>query len=110
MRVKEIRIKKIIVPKQMIYKRQLYKITDIDKKYIIREYKVIMFDNKINNVYIGSLHPNSDPSTNEFCIPHELRQLNFNSETKKFLESVLNVFNVDHCYFTPWGEIEYEKI
>lgn len=110
MRIKEVKIRKVIVPKQMIYKRKLYKITDIDKKYIIREYVVRLFNNKINSVSIDASHPNSDPSTNEFCIPHELRQLSLNTETKKFLEITLNVFNIDHCYFTPWGEIEYEKI
>lgn len=109
MKVKEVRIRKVIVPKKMFYKRRLYKITDIDKKYVIREYVVRLFDGKINAVFIDAPHPNSDPSTNEFCIPHKLRKLTLDTETKKFLEEMLNVFNIDFCYFAPWGEIKYEK-
>ena len=106
---KEVKIQKVIVPKRMIYRGILYRITDINRKYIIREYVVKLLNDKILFVYIDALHPNSDPTTNKFCIPHQLRQLNFNPETKKFLENTFNVFNVDNCYFTPWGEIKYEK-
>lgn len=110
MNIKVVETKKIIVPKRMVYRRELYRIVDIDPKFVIRNYTIRLFDNKIESVFLDAPHPNSDPTTGEFCIPNELRELTLNSETREFIEHLFNVFNIDNCYFTPWGDINYEKV
>jgi len=110
MSIKEVETKKVIVPKKMIYRNSLFRITDIDPKYVIRKYTVRLVDGKIDSVYLDSIHPNSDPDTNEFCIPFELRNLPLNEQSIEYIEHMINIFNLDNCYFTPWGEIKYESI
>lgn len=110
MGIKNIEVKKVIVPRKMIYKNSLFRITDIDQKYIVRSYVVRTVDGKIDSVRLDSEHPNSDPDTNDFCIPFELKNLPLNERTREYIEHMINIFNIDNCYFTPWGEIEYEKI
>lgn len=110
MNIEEVETRKVIVPKRMVYRRELYRIVGIDPKFVIRKYTVRLFDNKVESVFLDAPHPNSDPTTGEFCIPGELRELTFNSKTREFLEHLFNVFNIDNCYFTPWGDINYEKV
>jgi len=110
MSVKEVEIRKVIVPKKMIYRNSLSRITDIDPKYVMRKYIVRLIDGKIDSVYLDCVHPNSDPDTNQFCIPYELRNLPLDEQTIEYIEHMIGIFNLDNCYFTPWGEIEYESI
>lgn len=105
----EIIVNRILVPSQMIYKKELYEICDIDNKYIIRKYKVLFDNKKIYEVFIDALHPNSNPSSGEFCIPNDLKQCDFDDISQSILENILITFNIDDCYFTPWGDIEYRK-
>jgi len=105
----EVIVNRILVPSQMIYKSELYRICDIKDKYIIRKYKVLIEDEKIYEAFIDAFHPNSDPSTGEFCIPNDLKQCNFDNICQSILENIFITFNIDDCYFTPWGDIEYRK-
>jgi hypothetical protein len=107
---KEIKVKSVIVPNKVIYNGELYCITDIDEKFIIREYTVSLFDGKIYSVKIDSEHPNADPETGQVCISSMLQNYGFSEKSKAMIHSILYCFNLDNCYFTPWGEFEYERM
>lgn len=107
---KEIKVTSVIVPNKVIYNGELYLITDIDDKFIIREYTVSLFNGKIYSVKIDCDHPNADPETGQVCIPSVLQDHGFSDQSKAMIHSILCCFNLDNCYFTPWGEFDYEKM
>lgn len=102
-------VRKIIVPSRIIYKRKLFKITYIKQKYVIRKYCIKTIRDKFISLYLDSLHPNAD-SSGEFCVPYKITNITFKNNLKNILESMIYTFNLDDCYFKPWGEIEYEEI
>lgn len=103
-------INKIFVPKRLIYKSKLYRITKlINTNYILEGYTIELLDGKIFDVIINNIHPNADPSTGEFCLPDIMYEKDLTDERKLAIENILQTFNVDSCYFTPWGEIEYAE-
>lgn len=110
MKIKEHIINNIYVPSKLIFKNQLYKITDLNEKFIIKGYKIKTVNNLIDSVILETSHPNANPKTGEFCLPHKLRSLKLNKKTKEMIGVMLCNFNLDDCYFTPWNEIECQKI
>ena len=110
MKIKKETINKILVPEKMIYNRKVYKITGLESKYIIKKYTVKTVNGKIDSVYLDSLHPNCDPDTKQFCIPNILRQQKFNKKIQPILENIIITFNLDDCYFKPWGDISYIQL
>jgi len=102
-------VKKIIVPSRIIYQRKLYKIIKIDKKYIIKGYIFTIINDRIISLMIKNLHPNAD-SSGEFCLNKEVKNISDIEKAKPLLEQMLSTFNLDDCYFTPFGEIEYQLI
>ena len=106
----EIIVDKILVPHIIMYKNNVYYICDFHKKYIIRQYKVVINENeKIYKVFIDAAHPNANPQTSEFCISDQLKELAFDSFSQSVLENMLITFRIDDCYFTPWGEVSYDQ-
>ena len=103
-------IKKIIIPSRLIYEKQLYKITKISKKYVIREYMITEINGRFDSLFVTTPHPNVNPKTNMFCIPSFIDDSFIDENFKKLLESLMSTFNVDNCYFTPIGDIEYRKL
>lgn len=99
--------RKIIVPSRLIYKKKLFKITYVPQKYIIKKYIIKIIQDKFVSLNIESSHPNADYS-GEFCIPYNMTNITFKNNLKKILENMMNTFNLDNCYFTPWG-IKYEE-
>jgi len=109
MEMKRRKIEEVIVPTRLIYKNDFYKILDYKDSYIIKGYTVVLVNDNIDEIIIHNLHPNANPKTGEFCIPHSLREFPFNEETKKMIYSMLSCFNLDDCFFTPWNEIKYQR-
>lgn len=99
-----------IIPRKLIFNNQIYKITKLDKKFQINGYVVKTVEGKIDMVILRSAHPNALPKTGEFCIPSTLRKHELNENTKKMIKNMLICYNLDDCYFTPWDEIDYEKL
>lgn len=96
-----------IIPERIIFKRDLYKITNIDKKYIIKEYTIQTYKNGFEKLILKSPHPNAIPKTGEFCIPERLIGKPVDSKLKFIIETQLLVtYNLDNCYFTPWDELQ----
>jgi len=101
---------KIIIPKRLIYKKQLYQITKFDRKYIINNYRIQTTEGLFLWLFVDSPHPNVSPKTNIFCTPSQMNEEYISNKFLFFIETLLSTFNADDCYFTPWGEIEYEKM
>jgi hypothetical protein len=109
MKIVDHEIRKVNIPYKLIFRNQLHEILDIDKKFIIKGFKVKTVDGKIDSVFLNNPHPNANPRTGEFCIPNSLRKLELNENTLKMIQTILCCFNLDDCYFTPWDEIEYRR-
>lgn len=110
MKIKEKTISKILVPERLVHNKRVCKITGLESKYIIKKYTVKIVNGKIDSVYLDSVHPNCDPNTKQFCIPNILRQQKFNKKTQPILENIIITFNLDDCYFKPWGDISYTQL
>jgi hypothetical protein len=102
-------IRELYVPQRLIYRNQLFEIVNIAEKFIIKECIIKTVDGLIDTITINSPHPNAEPSTGIFCIPHSLRNHKINKNTLEIVRHMLCCFNLDDCYFTPWDEIEYKK-
>ena len=109
MEIKTHNVREVHVPHKLIFKNQIHEIIDIDPKFVIKGFKVKTVNGKIDKVTISCPHPNANPKTGEFCIPHSIRSHDLNKNTVKMIQSMLNCFNLDDCYFTPWDEIKYRK-
>lgn len=110
MEIERKKIKKLLVPKRIIYNSKIYKITKIiNQDYIIKGYNIELLDGKIFDVILNNSHPNADPSNGEFCLPDILYNKELTDERKVAIENMICTFNVDSCYFTPWGNIEYSR-
>jgi len=109
MNIKTYRIREVNVPRQLIFKNQIHEITNLDRKFVIKDYKIKTVDGKLDMIILNNPHPNANPKTGEFCIPHKLRQLDVDKKTLNMIKSMLCCFNLDDCYFTPWDEIEYKQ-
>lgn len=109
LREEKFKIPNFISPEKIIYNGDVFKIMNHPSKYFIKGYEVTVLNDKIYKVHINGKHPNAKPSTGNFCLPYELKQLPFNDTTKQMLELVLSHYNLNDCYFTPWNEIQYKK-
>jgi len=109
MNFKKLQVQKPIAPKKIIHNGDVYNILKYPDKYFIKGYKITLLNGKIYNVHINGAHPNAEPSTGKFCIPNDLRKIDFNANIKKMLEIIMSQHNLNNCYFTPWNEIHYRK-
>ena len=109
MKIEDHLIREVCGPYKLIFKNEIYEIINIDRKFIIKGFKIKTVDKKIDMVILKDPHPNANPRTGEFCIPESLRELPLNDSTLKMIKVMLCCFNLDDCYFTPWDEIEYRK-
>jgi hypothetical protein len=109
MNIEKIEIRRPIGPKKIVHNGDVYKIIKYPKKYFIRGYRLTLINGKIDNVHINGEHPNAQPGTGKFCIPNDLRKIDYNDNTRNLLETILSQYNLNNCYFTPWNEIHYRK-
>ena len=110
--IKDIIIVKNLFPKRLIYNQKIYNIISCEKKYKISKYLCKVINDKLEELYIigNTCHPNAKPKNGEFCIPSSIKGANFDSLQKNIIENILTTFNIDYCYFTPWGEITYNEV
>lgn len=105
-----IKVLTCLFPKKMIYENKLYRITSFNRKYHINSYTIKVINNKLEELYIEGYHPNAKPKNNEFCIPHTIMGVDYSELEDNVIENILTTFNIDYCYYTPWGEIEFKEI
>lgn len=109
MNIEKLKVEKSIGPQKIIHNGDVYQIVNYPQKYFISDYKITLINGKIHNVYVNGKHPNAEPSTGKFCIPNDLRKVDFNKNVQKLLEIIIAQYNLNNCYFTPWNEIHYKK-
>jgi len=99
-----------LVPTRLIYQNKLYSIADIDGDHIINKYEIFLDDeDRIKKICIDADHVNSEPQTDIFCIPEELKNRYLTKKIIKEIEIAIETYNLNDCYFTPWHYISYEK-
>ena len=109
MKIQTKKIREIHVPNKLKFKNIIHEITNLDKKFIIKDYQIKTNDDKIDTVILYNPHPNANPQTGEFCIPYNLRDFEINEKSLNIIKILLCCFNLDDCYFTPWDELKYKK-
>jgi len=98
----------IIFPDKLLYELKMFNIKIIDQKYIIKSFEIHTVNNKVDKLIItNGKHPNCNPETFEFCIPHFFKTLDLNSDTIQLIKNMLKIFNFQNCYFQPWLAFEY---
>jgi hypothetical protein len=98
-----------ITPKTMKYKNEIYDISFVDPKLIIRNHIIKLKYGKLNRIILNGKHPNSNTTTNEFCLPFGLLGKKFDKSLREMIEYLISTYNLDSCYFMPWGLIKYER-
>jgi len=109
MNIKIHTINTFINPKKIIFNRELFQITKIPSYYHIELYDIKTVNEFIEKVLLFNQHPNANPETGELCIPKLLKKHKVTEQSKNIIHSILDCFNLDDCYFTPWDEITYKK-
>ena len=103
--------KKRVVPNKFFWHDEVFRITRIKSKYVITEYRIEVTNNGfINKLTINAKHPNSDPVTNEFCLPEWLKGVELNKLLLHTIEGMLSSFHLDSCYFSPLEELKWERL
>jgi hypothetical protein len=105
---KTIAVSDIIIPSKAIYQNIQYELHDVPKEYVIFGYKIMTLDSIICSLRISSKHPNADKNGN-FCLPLVLLTKKYTKEMKTSINSMLECFNLDNCYFTPYNVKLYRK-
>lgn len=97
-----------IIPSRLIYQNKLYSIISIDDDYIINKYEIYL-DNydRIENIHIDANHVNSDPDTDLFCLPEDIKQRQLSNKLIREIEIIMETYNLNNCYYTPWSYIKY---
>jgi hypothetical protein len=98
-----------IIPKTMKYKNEIYDILFVNPKLIIRKHIIKLKDGKLKRVELVGKHPNCSNTTNEFCLPFGFVGKKFDKATREMIEYLISTYNLDSCYFMPWGMIKYKK-
>jgi hypothetical protein len=99
---------KEVVPKIMYYQNKMHDITYVDPSLVIKGYKINLNNSEVESVKLFNSHPNSDPKTNKFCLPSNVIGKKL-EEVKDLISYLLSVYNIDSCYFSPWGLIKYKE-
>ena len=85
MEKKILNFKKIIVPTRVVYQNSIRIITRINLDFVINGYSIYLDEeSRLEKVIVNGKHPNSNPDTNEFCIPSSA-SINNDSLHKKLL-------------------------
>jgi hypothetical protein len=108
--IKDTLVRRVITPSKLIYRSEIYKIIDIHPKFIVKGFVVKTVNNRMDIITVSAPHPNVNPTTKHLCIPHRIRDLPLTDNTIIMIETILDCFNLDDCYFTPWDEIQYTKV
>jgi hypothetical protein len=97
-----------IVPKIMNYQNKIYDILYVDPKLVIKNFKINLERFKLHSLILSNPHPNCNPNTKIFCLPPDLLGKKI-EDVRNILNYLISVYNMDSCYFSPWGLIKYKE-
>jgi hypothetical protein len=107
--LKEIEVETSILPNKAFYQKRSREIVGLNSKCVIRKYKVVVDDNKIQKVLLNTKHPNCHPKTKEFCLPKSIIGKEFNRGNRKIIETILRQYNLDDCYYKNWADFKLKE-
>lgn len=104
----KVTLDKPIIPDKMFFDGRKFIITEVDQEFIIKEYYLYFDDDKrVQKLFLPHKHPNCDPETNLFCLPEFVKKIPFSKEMKCMIHCWLGSFNLENCYYMPWGQCKY---
>jgi len=104
----KVSLDKPIVPDKMFFDGKKFIITEVDPEFIVKEYYLYLDENEyVKKVLLLSKHPNCDPKTGMFCLPEFVKKIAFSEKVKSMIHSWLSCFNLENCYYMPWGQCKY---
>lgn len=99
---------KPIVPDKMFFEGKKFIITEVDPEFIINQYYLYVDENQhIQKLSLVNKHPNCDLETGFFCLPEFVKKMTFSKEVKCMIHCWLGSFNLENCYYMPWGQCKY---
>ena len=102
---------KPIVPDKMFFDNKKFVLTKVDPEFVIKIYDIFLDRNNcVRKLSLLSKHPNCDPKTKLFCLPNFVKENEFNEAVKCMIYYCLSTFNLENCYFMPWGNCEYQRM
>jgi len=96
-------IKRKIIPKRVWYNGKQKEIEWIDNSLKINVITIKVKNDKFNEVFIKTRHPNSNPENGEFCLPKMIRGLKVNEKNFSKLIYMIETYNLTDCYEIPYG-------
>jgi len=100
-----------IIPDRVVINKAAYEITHIDEWYHLDGFEVITENDKVHLVRIFGYHPNSDPDTDNFCLPDFKKGVYFTMEYLNMIVTNIKTYYLDNCFFNPTGRrLRYKKM
>ena len=90
-----------IIPDRVVINKAAYEITHIDAWYHLDGFEVITENDKVHLVRIFGYHPNSDPDTDNFCLPDFKKGVYFTMEYLSMIFTTIKTYYLDNCFFNP---------
>jgi len=100
-----------IIPDRVIMYKNAYEITHIDPRYHLDGFEVSTENDRVINIRIFGFHPNSDPQTDNFCLPDFKIGVYFTAEYLSMILTNIKTYYLDNCFFNPTGRLlQYKKM
>jgi len=100
-----------IIPDRVIMNKNAYEITHIDERYHLDGFEVTTENDKVHIVRVFGYHPNSDPDTDNFCLPDFKKDVYLTSEYLSMIFTNIKTYYLDNCFFDPTGRrLRYKKM
>jgi len=100
-----------IIPDRIIMDKNVYEITYIDPRYHLNGFEITTENDKIHLIRVFGYHPNSDPDTDNFCLPDFKKDVYLTSEYLNMLFTNIKTYYLDTCFFNPLGKmVHYKKM
>lgn len=102
---------KKIIPDRIVMEKNVYEITQIDSMYHLDGFEVTTENDKVHLVRVFGCHPNSDPDTDNFCLPDYKKGVDFTPDYLNMILSNIKTYYIDNCFFNPLGnKVRYKKL
>ena len=99
-----------IKPEKAIKNKNAYDIISIPPQFVVNGFIVSLIkDNIVDHVHIFGLHPNSDLSTKEFCLPDHKKNIEYDEIYYDLLRSNLRTYYLDNAHYIP-PKMELKKL
>ena len=100
-----------VVPKYILYNNKNFKIVKIlDSDFKISECLIKINNNNVDDIFVNGYHPNCNPTTGQLCKSEIHGKPYIQNITLDKLINILNIYNLESCYFKPWDKLIIKEI